>query len=151
MAAPRDSERDIDFTDNDISVSELEVSLDQEPSRAPSSDIPELPSLAGIKETATPAQTIQNTMNIQGGAVKMRRLKWFHPSRMTPVVSSESAPPLPLALILLTLSNLSQPVCHYHLVIQLPPPLTFLRPSNPSPHLLTLSWPSSRGMATSKP
>ena len=69
MEAPRDNKGDINLSDNDISVSELEDALDQERSRAPSPDIPEPPSPAETEETASPAQTRRNTMNTQGGPV----------------------------------------------------------------------------------
>ena len=67
MAAPQDSEGDIDLTDNDISVSELGDALDQERSRAPSPDTPEPPSPTGTEEAASPAYNRRNTMSLQGG------------------------------------------------------------------------------------
>ena len=66
--APRDSEGDIDLTDNDIKVSDLGDALDQtqEPARAPSTDTPEPVSPAGSEDTASPAQTTRKTMSRQG-------------------------------------------------------------------------------------
>ena len=68
MAAPRDSERDIDLTDNDINGSDLGDALDQtqELARGPSPDTPEPPSPAGSEDTASPAQIRRNTMSRQG-------------------------------------------------------------------------------------
>ena len=68
MAAPRDSEGDIDLADNEIYVSHLGDPLDQiqEPTRALSPDTPEPPSPAGFEDTAPPAQTRRNTMSRQG-------------------------------------------------------------------------------------
>ena len=65
---PRDSEGDIDLTDNDINVSDLGDALDQtqEPARAPSPDTPEPPSPTESEDTASPAQTRRNTMSLQG-------------------------------------------------------------------------------------
>ena len=67
MAALRDSERDIDLTDNGINVSELGDTIDEEPSSVASPDLPEPPSPAGTEETASPTYTRRNTMSFQGG------------------------------------------------------------------------------------